>query len=349
MERSGKRDQLVADVDDLILVAEQIRSLPDAWNCEVAVPEPWPIPVHSSLEMEAARKPAGNCFRGAWRVHPVIARRTAATHHRGSAMRHRLAQSHQKAVCLRPNQLAKPTTVLDKPRSGRSLEEEVRVEQGVATTKTEHTEVFNGSGSEGEELQRLGGHTQVERILCIRHAYPGVVIAALEARVQEDLTTLPEESVSSKRHAEEAVANDSGHDLGLVRVRIARSRRSTRCPVDHPSKAHQSSLGMRKLMTPTEEVTPKVKSRRRRRQLVKQSTQVKQQDQSSKGAEAKEGVENSHWVGRDLCDTRPTRSRDSAPRHQNGSTCPLHWCPLFPGKQSSHNCQRRDRHSSFPS
>ena len=64
----------------------------------------------------------------------------------------------------------------------------------MATTKPEDTEVFYGGGSEGKGLRRLGGHAQVERILCIQHGYPGVIIAALEARAREDLTTLPEES-----------------------------------------------------------------------------------------------------------------------------------------------------------
>ena len=63
--------------------------------------------------------------------------------------------------------------VLDKFRSARSLEEEFGVDPGVATTKPEYTEVFNGGGSELEGLRRLGGHAQVERILCIRHGHLG--------------------------------------------------------------------------------------------------------------------------------------------------------------------------------
>ena len=43
-----------------------------------------------------------------------------------------------------------------------------------------------------ERPQRLGGHTQVERILCIHHADPGLIIAALKTRVQRDLMTLPD-------------------------------------------------------------------------------------------------------------------------------------------------------------
>ena len=64
---------------------------------------------------------------------------------------------------------AKSTTVLAKFTSARSLEEEFKVDQGVATTKTEFTEIDNGGGS-GERLQR--------------------------PRVWEDLMNLPEESGS---------------------------------------------------------------------------------------------------------------------------------------------------------
>ena len=74
--------------------------------------------------------------------------------------------------------LAKLTTVLDRPRSSRSLEEEFGVDPGVATTETEHTEVLNGGGSGEGVLQRLGVHAQVQRILRPRHEYPGVIILA---------------------------------------------------------------------------------------------------------------------------------------------------------------------------
>ena len=48
------------------------------------------------------RKPAGRCFQG---VRRIRSRQTKGrcTLHRGSGLRHRLAQSHQKAMCLRPN------------------------------------------------------------------------------------------------------------------------------------------------------------------------------------------------------------------------------------------------------
>ena len=106
--------------------------------------------------------------------------------------------------------LAKSITVLGKIRNARSLEEEFG-DPGVTTSKPEYTEVFNGGGSEGEGLQQLGDHAQVERTLCIRHEYPGVIIAALEARVREDLTTHPEESGSWERHAEEYPLRHCGH------------------------------------------------------------------------------------------------------------------------------------------
>ena len=110
--------------------------------------------------------------------------------------------------------LAKSKTVLDKPRSARSLEEEFGMDPGVATTKPEYTKVFNGGGSEGEGLRRLDGHAQVDRILC-RHGHPGETMAALEARVREDRTTLPEESGSWERPAEEYALHHCAHLRGF--------------------------------------------------------------------------------------------------------------------------------------
>ena len=95
--------------------------------------------------------------------------------------------------------LSKSTIVLYKFRSVRSLEGAFRVNQVVATTKTEYAEVLNGGDLGGEGLQQLGGFAQVEPILCIYDAHPGLITAALETRVREDLTTLPEESGSWER------------------------------------------------------------------------------------------------------------------------------------------------------
>ena len=98
-----------------------------------------------------------------------------------------------------------PSTAVD--RVWRSV-----LDPGVTTTKTRvHRGFFSSGGSEGEGRRRLGGHAQVERTLCIRHGYPGVIIAALVARVREDLTTLPEESGSWERHAEEYLLHHCCH------------------------------------------------------------------------------------------------------------------------------------------
>ena len=67
------------------------------------------------------------------------------------------------------------------------------VDLGVATTETEYTKVLNGGISGGRGLPRLGGHATVQRILRTRHEHPGVIIAAHETRVREDLMTLPGE------------------------------------------------------------------------------------------------------------------------------------------------------------
>ena len=46
------------------------------------------------------------------------------------------------------------------------------------------------------QIQRLSGRAQVQRILCTRHWYPGVIIAAHETTAREDLATLTRESWS---------------------------------------------------------------------------------------------------------------------------------------------------------
>ena len=81
----------------------------------------------------------------------------------------------------------------------------------MAKTKPEYVEVFNGGGTGGGGLRRLDGHAQVERSQHIRHGYPGVIIATLETKRREDLTTLPEESASWERHGEESPLHHCGH------------------------------------------------------------------------------------------------------------------------------------------
>ena len=92
------------------------------------------------------------------------------------------------------------------------------MDPGVATTETEYTEDLNGGGPGGRGLQRLGGHAQVQRMLRTRHECPGVIIAAHETRVREDLMTLPRESWSWQRHAKEHLLHHCGHFRTLRRV-----------------------------------------------------------------------------------------------------------------------------------
>ena len=54
------------------------------------------------------------------------------------------------------------------------------MDPGVATTRPEYTEVFNGGGSEGEGPRRHGGHAQF-------YASVMVIVAALEARECEKI------------------------------------------------------------------------------------------------------------------------------------------------------------------
>ena len=174
----------------------------------------------------------------------------------------------------------------DKPRSEGSLEEEFGMDPGVATTEAEFTEVLNGGGS---------GHAQVERTLCIHHAHPVLIIVALETRVREDLMTLPEESGSWDRHAEDDLLHHcliwDGPELGLP-VPGARPGQLVR--------ARGSKKGQPK--SPTAEATPKVKNRllavddnssqKEVRATMKRAVQVKQQGQSSKSVKGKEGRVN---------------------------------------------------------
>ena len=67
-----------------------------------------------------------------------------------SSKRDVLARQHVDFLGI----LTQSTTVLEKLRSGRSLEVEFRVDQHVVTTKTEYTGVLNGGGSGGEGLHR---------------------------------------------------------------------------------------------------------------------------------------------------------------------------------------------------
>ena len=53
------------------------------------------------------------------------------------------------------------------------------------------TPSLNGGGSGGGGAQRLGGHTQVQRILPARHEYSRVVSAAHGTEARKDLTTPP--------------------------------------------------------------------------------------------------------------------------------------------------------------
>ena len=112
--------------------------------------------------------------------------------------------------------LAKLAAVLDKPRSSHSVEEEFGVDPGVATTETEYIEALIGGGFGG-------GHARVQRILSTRHENPGVIIAAHETRVREDLMTLCKESWSWQRHAKEHLLHHCGQfrTLRTVIVMVA--------------------------------------------------------------------------------------------------------------------------------
>ena len=138
--------------------------------------------------------------------------------------------SHQKGSALSSQPLgfaealANSASVLDKPKNARSLEEELGMDAGAATTEAEHTEVLNGSGSGRGEPERLGGHAQVQRILRTRHECTGVITAAHEKRVRKDLMTLPGESWSWHRHTKEHLLHHCGRCRTPRRVIVISTR-----------------------------------------------------------------------------------------------------------------------------
>ena len=124
--------------------------------------------------------PAGNCFRCSRGSSDLRLTDDCHMLHRHSALRRvaknaveilscPLAQSHQKDMCLHANlsSLCRST-----------CEVNYKVHRGFQWRRTRR--------------ERLGGHAQMERILCIHHASIGLIIAALKTRGRRDLMTLPE-------------------------------------------------------------------------------------------------------------------------------------------------------------
>ena len=132
------------------------------------------------------RVPAGNCFRGSRRVHPILVLRTAALHsivapHCGVARCSRISVMPTRAVSSTRDVPAHQPLDLVGDSSGQVQKRTVtggRVQSG--TKKMEHTSTP-----------------------CVHLACPVLVMAALETRAREDLMILPEESASFECHAEE--------------------------------------------------------------------------------------------------------------------------------------------------
>ena len=172
------------------------------------------------------------------------------------------------------------------------------MDQGVAPTNVEYIEVFNGDGPEEKGLLRLGSHAHAQHILCIHHAYLGLIIAALNTRVRGD-----DSSRGRKLRLRTPV-------YGLLqRTTVATTwhgvGRSSDCPfaapdqmpIGDPSWPRQSSLG-------TPGPPPKRRSRSRTRTLptttttarknkfaVKRAIKVKQEGQTAKDGNRRRGSE----------------------------------------------------------
>ena len=116
--------------------------------------------------------------------------------------------------------LAKLATVQYEPRSSQPLEEEFGVDMGRSITETKYSEVLYGGGSGGRGLPRLGDHAPLHRFPRTRHECPGVIIAAHETTVREDLMTLHGESWSRQRHAVEYPLHHCGHLRNLRWVSV---------------------------------------------------------------------------------------------------------------------------------
>ena len=293
--------------------------------------------------------PAGNCFWCFRRVHPPFALRATATH---SAVAHHGSVGREKQRSFMPTSAVfskrdvparQPLDPLrDKPRSEGSLEEEFGMDPGVATTEAEFTEVLNGGGS---------GHAQVERTLCIHHAHPVLIIVALETRVREDLMTLPEESGSWDRHAEDDLLHHcliwDGPELGLP----VPGARPGACPCARQQK-RPAQVAHCRGDAQGQEPAPC----RRRQQLAKGSSRHDETSRSSEAARTEQQKckgqrrQGKLRLGRDLLEVRPARPRDSArqfPRRQSG------W-PMFFALVSSLSRETEftkfvSRHRPFPS
>ena len=210
------------------------------------------------------RKPAGNCFRGSSGVHPVLARRTAAAHSIvgplcGIDLRSLIKR---RCACAPTSRPCRRTCGVDYVQFCTNSEAHAHCRKSsewiqVWQQRNQRTPRFSTvADQKGKGLRRLGG---VEHILRIHHGYPGVIRAALKARVREDLTALSEESGSWERHAEEhpllwfSPKLARGHRDGHKRPRRGQNRRirtSARATLSDPRDARVCSRGQFGLSDP---------------------------------------------------------------------------------------------------
>ena len=118
--------------------------------------------------------------------------------------------------------LARRRTSVDRRRCARSPEEEVRVDPGLATTRSEYTQVVNGGGSGGGGLRRLDNHAQGEIGGLERHPS---MLGQIGGSSRLQRTTSP------------------GPDRDLAKVRTLRPRRLTRRPSDTRRTVTSQRLG----------------------------------------------------------------------------------------------------------
>ena len=210
----------------------------------------------------------------------------------------------------------------------------------------------NGYGihrcSQWRWIRRRRDPATVQCILRTRHEYPDVIIMAHETRVREDQMTLLGESWSWQRHEKEHLHHHCGHFRNLRRVIVMDALE--RWPLRPPKPQQLSAQGSSRTGVSEEtaddtrwkgnaqgqERAPFRQRRRRfakadscRRETGPSSETARTGDQRRRGQRRRSKLR----LGRDLRQDRPAHLRDI----KVGGPCSLHYCLLFPGKQSSQN------------
>ena len=175
----------------------------------------------AALEISGAAPTPTSCSSGPAKLGRMLlrARRAVAS----VSLSSQFTQSHQQAMRFPANPLtlpkyfAKLASVLDRPRSARSLEELFGADAGVATTGMQRGSQWRSrrrrAPAAGRPCPGAVHSTHPSRVQCL-----GVITAAHDTSVRENLMTLPRECWSWQRHAKEHLLHRCGHFRTLRRV-----------------------------------------------------------------------------------------------------------------------------------